>query len=131
MGLDMYLTGEKFAVPNWGNPQNHLREDSYPLVSKKFALGYWRKHPDLHGFIVENFADKVDDCKPVVLDGDDLRLIIAAIKDDKLPHTKGFFFGDSVNDDEQKAESIQILSGALQWLEADEAFRSVYYRASW
>jgi hypothetical protein len=26
-------------------------------------VGYWRKHPDLHGYIVETFADGVDACQ--------------------------------------------------------------------
>jgi len=136
MGLDMYLTGEKHNMPDWINPENNQYEDGYLLQSRRFALGYWRKHPDLHGFIVENFAKSMDDCKPIHLDTEDIGQIMVAIKEDRLPHTEGFFFGESDNDDEQKAESIGILSigilsRALQWLEADEAFRSVYYQASW
>ena len=44
MGLDMYLTGEKFVM------SLKLQEDGFRLSSKTLDLGYWRKHPNLHGF---------------------------------------------------------------------------------
>lgn len=131
MGLDMYLTGEKYVFRDWENPENNQYEDGYRLKSRRFDLGYWRKHPDLHGFIVANFAEELDDCKPIFLDSDNIRQILVAIANDQLPHTEGFFFGESQNHEEQKADAIEILSGALQWLEADEIHRSVYYQASW
>ncbi len=131
MGLDMHLTGEKYIFTDWENPDNNQYEDGYRLKSRRFDLGYWRKHPDLHGFIVETFADQIDDCKPVYLDSDHIKLTIVAINENQLPQTEGFFFGESDNDDEQKAEAIEILTKALQWLEADEAHRSIYYQASW
>lgn len=131
MGLDMHLTGEKYIFTDWENPENNHYEDGYRLKSRRFDLGYWRKHPDLHGFLVETFSDGIDDCKPIYLSTTEIELIIEAIKEDKLPHTGGFFFGESSNDEEQKTEAIEILTKALQWLRADITHRSIYYRASW
>ena len=51
MGLDMYLTGEKFLTR-----QGTTTEDGYPVKERHLALGYWRKHPDLHGFIVLRYV---------------------------------------------------------------------------
>jgi hypothetical protein len=53
MGLDMYLKGEKLVM----NTSLDLREDGFRLSSKTLDLGYWRKHPNLHGYIVQTFAD--------------------------------------------------------------------------
>lgn len=131
MGLDMYLTGEIYISRDWHNEANNQFEEGYRLKGRLFDLGYWRKHPDLHGFIVENFAEGEDDCKPVHLNIDSIKQIIAAIEDNELPKTAGFFFGESTNDDEEKAEAIEIFSKAMQWLEADDWHRSVIYQASW
>ena len=131
MGLDMYLTGEKFIMTADGmNPQ----EDGFPLRSKTLELGYWRKHPNLHGYIVQTFAGGKDECQEIYLGAPErIRTIIAAIKADELPDTTGFLFGVSDPSDERMAEDIAIFERALVWLETDEPgiFRSVRYRASW
>ena len=126
MGLDMYLTGEKFVMATG------LQEDGFPLRSKTLELGYWRKHPNLHGYIVQSFARGEDECQEIDL-SDHLGAIIAAIQARDLPHTTGFLFGVSDPSDERMAEDIAIFERALAWLETDEPgiFRSVRYRASW
>ena len=55
MGLDMYLTGKKIVM----DARLDLREDGFPLGSKALDLGYWRKHPNLHGYLVQAFADEL------------------------------------------------------------------------
>jgi len=133
MGLDMYLTGEEFKLTDWGNPQNNETEDGFRVKSRDLDLGYWRKHPDLHGFIVENFANGEDTCQRIQLVGKDIEKIILAIREDRLPHTEGFFFGSSENDTEQKQEAIEIFEKALEWTRVDtpREFRFIYYQASW
>lgn len=131
MGLDMYLNGEKFLWTNFQEPEKNITEDGFELKRKTFELGYWRKHPDLHGYIVENFADGVDECQRIELYAEDLEDILASVMDNNLPKTEGFFFGVSESADEQ--DTIRILEGAIKWLKTEEAGinRSVYYRASW
>lgn len=131
MGLDMYLTGEKYLLTDYENPENNLTEDGFPLKGKLLRLGYWRKHPNLHGFIVETFADGEDTCQPINLDIDDIERIIDAVTRDELPHTEGFFFGQS--DGSEKSEALRIFNAALEWLRTAEAnvWRSVSYQASW
>jgi hypothetical protein len=131
MGLDMYLEGEKYLWIDWKNPQNNPREDGYEIRSKTLRLGYWRKHPDLHGYIVNTFAGGVDNCAQIDLDEAAIEKIIDAVARDDLPHTEGFFFG--ATDGTEKDETLLILNAALAWLRAEDAgaFRSVYYRASW
>ena len=131
MGLDMYLEGEKFLWTDWRNPQNNPREDGYEIRTKTLNLGYWRKHPNLHGYIVSTFADGIDNCQRIALDATDIEKIIDAVARDNLPHTEGFFFGAS--DGTEKDDDLRILAAALAWLRTDETgvSRTVFYRASW
>jgi hypothetical protein len=131
MGLDMYLEGEKYIWTDWKNPQNVLREDGYQITSRTMRLGYWRKHPNLHGFIVNTFAEGIDNCQPIDLSDTDIETIIDAVARDALPHTEGFLFG--ATDGSEKEETICIFTAALAWLRVEDAgaFRSVRYKASW
>ena len=53
MGLDMYLEGTKL----WTSAKDSSeKEDGFLLRKKILKLAYWRKHPDLHGYIVKTFA---------------------------------------------------------------------------
>ena len=127
MGLDMYLLGDKFLFP-----PEYEYEDGYPIIRRELRLGYWRKHPNLHGYIVQTFARGKDDCQPLALTVDDLKQIRGAVEGDNLPHTEGFFFG--VSDGSEKEKTLEILKNAIAWLQdRSEAniVRSVFYRASW
>jgi hypothetical protein len=96
-------------------------------------LGYWRKHPNLHGYIVRTFAGGKDECQNIDLGVNGIRTIIAAIRAKELPDTTGFFFGVSDSSQEQIDQDIAIFERAVAWLETEEPgiFRSVSYRASW
>lgn len=118
MGLDMHLTGRKYFWQTYGNIHAQRREDDKRVNSMEVQLGYWRKHPNLHGFIVNTFANGNDDCKEIELEADALKQIIVAVKDRKLPETSGFFFGKSDDSDEARKKDIKILTDALEWLEA-------------
>jgi hypothetical protein len=133
MGLDMYLTGEKFLMPDYHNQPATPQEDGFRLRSKTLELGYWRKHPNLHGHIVQTFAGGKDECQTIDLRPDDIRTIVAAVKAGNLPYTTGFFFGSSDTSPESVANDIAIFDKALAWLQTEElrVFRSVQYRASW
>ena len=131
MGLDMYLMGEKFYWTNWKEPDKNLSEDGFKVSTKTLEIGYWRKHPNLHGFIVNGFAAGVDECQRIDLSKEDLVVILEAVKKDNLPYTEGFFFGTSQPEDRDL--SIEIIEKAMKWVETEEVgvSRSVYYRASW
>lgn len=152
MGLDMYLRGEDYIFGFSKEPKpsvvcSWLKENVEAPEAKSvtFDLGYWRKHPDLHGFIVENFAGGVDECQRIELSADNITSIIQAAEGDRLAHgTEGFFFGQSPQKDakseterecyqQQLDEDLQIFKRALAWLadQPDGIWRSVYYEASW
>jgi hypothetical protein len=154
MGLDMYLYADKsVSSESDGNP---VMEDGFIVNSKILDAGYWRKHANLHGFIVQQFANGEDECQKIWLNEDDLQLIINALQSDSIyeERVEGFFFGKSYfpgesdgfsSYDEQKARDINIFTKALEWLRnaapavgeyGDPDFkwaenRSIYYRASW
>lgn len=109
MGLDMYLNGVE-------------------IDGSEAELGYWRKHPNLHGFIVETFAGGVDECQKIPLTTEDLALVLAATTKDILPTTSGFFFG--VSSPEDREDTLRIFHSALDWMSKDPK-RQVFYQASW
>ena len=132
MGLDMHLYGEKWYRPNWQNPKNNFIEDGFRLATKQLELGYWRKHPDLHGFIVKEFGECVETCERVDLSTEDLEKIIEAVKSQTLPKTTGFFFG--ISDGSEDEKTIAVLQKAHEWVLAGkqtDICRGVYYSASW
>jgi len=132
MGLDMYLEGRTYNWQKWDHPELNPMRDGFRIKGITLELGYWRKHPDLHGYIVEAFANGVDECQDIELTKDNLLQIIGAIKGKKLPHTEGFFFGKS--DGTEAKESIHIFEQAIEWMEGEMAgdeSRNVVYRASW
>lgn len=120
MGLDMYLTGEKMFWEDFSNPEANREEDGFRVESLHVRLGYWRKHPNLHGFIVQAFGDGIDDCQKITLDAQSIRNIISAIKGKRLPTTSGFFFGASNTSPEQRQADVAIFEQALAWLEGGD-----------
>jgi hypothetical protein len=128
MGLDMYLSGERYFM------NRPPREAGRPVVKAEiYELGYWRKHPNLHGYIIRTFADGVDECQEISLDEVGLTQIMEAVKAKDLPHTSGFFFGVSEGTEEEVQEDLKILQSAIEWLRVKEkdVWRTVSYRASW
>ena len=125
MGLDMYLRGSKHTQYN-----DTRTEDGFKVDTLILELGYWRKHPNLHGYIVQTFAEGKDECQQIPLDEGALEQIISAVEAEVLPPTTGFFFGKS--DGTEKARDIEIFKKALEWLKGPgDGYRSIYYQASW
>ena len=140
MGLDMNLCGEKYSY------EKDETVDGFPVSSVILDMGYWRKHANLHGFIVDAFADGEDECQKINLSADDLAHLIKCLENDDLykdGETTGFFFGRSYfpgekdeygSYEEQKSRDIDLFTKARNWLMANtptKEWRSVYYQASW
>ena len=134
MGLDMYLTGDRFFATKY-DAENKIipnrEEEGFPVERERLELAYWRKHPDLHGFIIETFAAGVDECQEIFLTAESLQTILDAVKGAELPHTEGFFFGESSDEDRQP--TIEALEKAIIWINTEVVgiWKSVHYRASW
>ena len=107
MGLDQCATARK------GEPK--IDEDGYKQWEDSYELAYWRKHPNLQGFMEELWIEKgkpnangdFDETNPFGSDFNcvdlelghyDLIKLEEAIKDSELPETTGFFFGDDADE---------------------------------
>ena len=122
MGLDMYafVTAEKLASAV-----------DFPELEKYEQLHYWRKHPNLHGWMEALYVEKGGknpdfNMSPVALDSADLDRLEAAIKGKKLPDTTGFFFGAS--DGSETKDDLSFIAKARK---AIALGKFVFYIASW
>ena len=131
MGLDMHLTGKKFHFSNFDHPEKEPMEYGFKVSSISVELGYWRKHPNLHGYIVHEFGDDVDECQEIPLSKEDIQQIISAVEEDNFETIEGFFFGTSEGADYQN--TTEQFKKALKWLTVKEenAAKYITYRASW
>jgi hypothetical protein len=143
MGLDMYLEGRKYLLGK-APKFERTKEDGFPLKEKILELGYWRKEPNLHGYIVQTFADGKDECQDIELSVEDLAKIREAVRNRELIPTSGFFFGQSCDPNSEdpqerewalqfEKETVEILDKAVEWVSQREEgeMRWVVYRASW
>lgn len=139
MGLDMYLTGDRYKQREYDDDYNEINieyVDGFKLESQRLSIGYWRKHANLHGYIVNTFADGVDECQVIHLNVDNLRQIAKALRDNDLPHTEGFFFGSPEMQAEHRKyleDDAKIFDKAAEWVESapDGVWNTVQYCASW
>lgn len=123
MGLDMYAYKTKGLIdkPTDFSEQNLATEE----------IHYWRKHPNLHGWMEQLYYDKGGqkdsfNCVPVELVEGDLLELKYAIENDELPQTGGFFFGQT--DGSEKKGDLEFVETALAAL--NEGY-SVYYSSWW
>lgn len=120
MGLDQYAYRIKPPIEDIRDPE------------KTEELSYWRKHPNLHGWMedlyIKRGGDKVFNCIPLQLFEEDLDKLEKDIKEGKLPHTRGFFFGNSMGDTEEKNHDLEFVKRAKESI--DEGY-FVYYDSWW
>jgi hypothetical protein len=92
---------------------------------------YWRKHPNLHGWMERLYeakggsADKFN-CVPVRLDAADIDALEQTIKAKALPETAGFVFGES--DGSETEENLHFVRKARDALTAG---KRVFYTSWW
>ena len=130
MGLDMYLTGDKF-VPEHQDNLPRAKVDSYPVESQRLQMGYWRKHWALHNYIMDMIHTK--DGAKIELDADELRTIADAVEQGKMPDAD---YRDEIDayhkEPDQVAATVKTLRDAADWLEKeDNTWKSVEYYGSW
>ena len=146
MGLDMYLLGHHYNTRYVDDVPRPMLDDKYHIESMTIDLGYWRKHADLHGYIVDTFAKGVDNCMEIELSEEALDKIILAIQNNNLKKDhSGFFFGNSTDNgyynEKEKERAISIFQKAKTFLQEGAKMledsnlymntRYVSYRASW
>jgi hypothetical protein len=141
MGLDMYAyvaaragqQAEFYEGAEW-DPDH--KEHRNPNVNRPRDIAYWRKHPNLHGWMARlwlaregNELRELDNFNGIELelDADDLDLLEYVVKERQLPGTSGFFFGDNA-DQHYYNEDLKFIQIARA-----EMFLGlkVFYNSSW
>ena len=136
MGLDMYLTGDKFT-PTHDDRHKRAKVDGFEVESQRLSLGYWRKHWALHNYIEEHHNPHGDG--KVDLDSEVLRILADAVEQgllvdpddlDVVPNYADVYAYHK--EPEQVANTVKILRNAADWLDRDDGFwRTVEYIGSW
>ena len=121
MGLDMtvYTTLEKLAS-----------EVDFK-VEQLDELHYWRKHPDLHGWMEQLYYAKGGcaerfNCRNLALNEFDLQELEHAVRENALPETTGFFFGKS--DGSEMEDDLTFIAKARAAITEGQR---VFYRPWW
>lgn len=148
MGLDMYAYSiEKAKVKEEAQQVGFCGEPSEILKDVKMTEGffggevvdtseldqfhYWRKHHNLHGLmhaIAEEYGfDGEFNCDYLLLTEKDLDRIEMEIKQESLPSTSGFFFGNFPPDEQSKKDDLAFVEAARQAI----AEGNVVYYSSW
>ena len=149
MGLDMYLSAEKYHMGALDKEPNGLTRavenvidtKGYQVKSIRIWACDWRKANQIHNWFVENVQDGDDNCREYHLDVDALQRLVDLCKEvladhskaeELLPTTDGFFFGDTGYNDyyfEDLEYTIEKLTPFItdpEWCEWD-----FYYQSSW
>lgn len=114
MGLDMYA----FTAPATAVTQDV--DFDLSTIDGIGELHYWRKHPNLHGWMRELYYAKGGtgrdfNCDPLRLTLEDIEALEQAIRNGALPDTSGFFFGET--DGTEQEDDLQFITKARAAIE--------------
>ncbi len=108
-----------------------------PKVTKPLEIAYWRKHPNLHGWMEElwnskgrprdNDDDETFNGIELELTWEDIDMLEEDINQGALPGTSGFFFGDPA-DDYYREDDLKFIKEARSQLFLG---LRVFYNSSW
>jgi hypothetical protein len=134
MGLDMYAyCGQKGQHDEYWENYDHKNDSS--TVTKPRELAYWRKHPNLHGWMhqlwkrrnTDPSVDPMFNGVELELTWEDLDELEQAVKNKELPATSGFFFGDN-SDEHYYEQDLEFIKQARAELFLGTR---VFYNSSW
>lgn len=148
MGLDMYLTAERFI---WFD-EDQLKEAVAKVIPRapgearsiSFDVGYWRKANAIHKWFVDNVQNGEDNCQRYYVSKEQLRELYDTVAivlagngkpEEDLPTQEGFFFGSPAYDEwymDDLRYTQDILGKILQFLDSKEGKHwDIYYQSSW
>jgi hypothetical protein len=137
MGLDMYAyvaskAGQHDEFYEGAVFDKESNEMVNTNVSKPREIAYWRKHPNLHGWMEKLAQDKgleYDSFNGVEMEltYEDLDELERAVTHKQLPPTEGFFFGNPA-DEYYRESDLEFVKNARA-----ELFLGlkVFYNSSW
>jgi hypothetical protein len=134
MGLDMYA----YVAAKAGQQDEYYETGNYvdgefvnTTLTKPRELAYWRKHPNLHGWMNRLWESRGNSGD---FNGDELELtwqdldeLERTVTHGQLPSTGGFFFGEN-SDDHYREQDLCFIRNAKA-----EIFvgLKVFYNSSW
>jgi hypothetical protein len=142
MGLDMYAyvatrAGQQRDFYESAEFDQDSKEFVNKVVSKPQELAYWRKHPNLHGWMEQLWhsknepglqsQDQTFNGIELELTYEDLEILELDVIAGTLPGTSGFFFGNNA-DEHYKEQDLEFIRNARA-----ELFMGlkVFYNSSW
>ena len=140
MGLDMYAYVATKAGQQreyYDGCELHDGEYTNPKVTQPREIAYWRKHPNLHGWMEElwrkknepglQHPDQTFNGIELELTYEDLEILELDIIAGTLPATSGFFFGNDA-DEHYRKDDLEFIKNARA-----ELFMGlkVFYNSSW
>ena len=94
MGLDQYATARRGEAKT--------DDEGYTYYEDSMELAYWRKHPNLQGWMQDLYYEKGGEeefnCVDLELTLEDLDALEESLDEEALPETVGFFFGTDSSD---------------------------------
>jgi len=137
MGLDMYAyvaqkAGQQDDFYEGAQFDKEVGEYVNPAVNKPRELAYWRKHPNLHGWMEQlakrkNLEYSSFNGIELELTYEDLEELERAVTHSQLPGTRGFFFGDD-SDEYYREHDLEFIRNARAELFCG---LKVFYNSSW
>jgi hypothetical protein len=112
------------------------KEHRNPNVNRPRELAYWRKHPNLHGWMAQlwllregNALRETDNFNGIELEltAEDLDELERAVVHKKLPSTRGFFFGEEADQFYHDKDLAFIKAARIEMFMG----LKVFYNSSW
>jgi hypothetical protein len=136
MGLDMYAyvaskKGQYNDYYETAEFDKTVNEFVSTTVTKPYEIAYWRKHPNLHGWMQKLWEAKGGNGDfngdELELTYEDLEILELDVIAGTLPGTSGFFFGNDA-DDHYRKDDLEFIKNARA-----ELFMGlkVFYNSSW
>ena len=141
MGLDQYAyvaakAGQQTEFYDTAVYDENIKAYTNPNVPKPREIAYWRKHPNLQGWMDQLWRRR--GCESDVpgdsfngveleLTWEDIDELERAVTHGQLPETSGFFFGDD-SDEHYREQDLEFIRNARA-----ELFMGlkVFYNSSW
>jgi len=149
MGLDMYLSAEKYQYGSLNEEPTDLTKavngfidtKGYQVKSFKIWACDWRKANQIHEWFVQNVQGGEDDCAPYNVDTGQLSELVDLCKrvlanrelaEELLPTQAGFFFGGT-DYDEHYFQDLEDTIKKLEHFATDPSWASwdFTYQSSW
>lgn len=128
-------SNELYKIYEEKKEENFKKLNLYKIgkaIDEAEDIKYFRKHPDLHGFIADSLGymtEYDDNCTYYLIEEDTLHKIKVlaqkVLNDEDIEEYSGFFWGESTQEDWE--ETLELVNNLLEEVDFDK--KSIYYSA--